>query len=1245
MQKKIYNADSVNMCTGCKRHVLGCTARMANQPVATVGDVLSYWYDQGISASYKRIWFVNDGRQQEVDDYISERFADTLKAAEQDQLNDGDWSVLSPTSALARILVLDQFSRHFYRDSEDRDARVSANDKKALELTETIMAKKWDKSYTIEQLVFVYMPLRHSATVDRLETVLAKIDERVTLNEERADLLRKFRKTSLRRLHDLQNKSGDADDILEFHPFQADESSLLSTSLTKTIHSFLAEHKTSDMDYILLSLSGGVDSMVLAYCCLRLSPLLNNIKVVCAHIDYNNRKESTAEANFLKQWCENLGIDIVIHTIDDIQRGVTPRDEYEKKSRDVRYNLYKKIMKNLYKPDGTPAAVSGVLVGHHQGDVQENVISNMMKGCSLLEVAGMAETSVVNGVTVWRPMMPHEKKEIFDFAHKYGIPYFKDTTPRWSTRGKLRNQLLPTLADVYGDGFTRNLSLMASDSAQLHYMCLTSVFRPFWDSMVQTPMGVYFDVIGWLNMPIFFWKQSFRHVCHDMLGIGMIGEKSAVLLLARMRSHCEALYVTNPLTGPQTIAPGAGNDPGKLIQSRTRVRVRTSGSSSQNKHNNGKVEVAQANITTPMNQNTDMNTPYPTYTRTRSSRTSLPGASSDGFIGLSSDNSQYTSDSLTHDSQNIHRSKSGGIPVTSRLAASRFTSCTLSPILGSTRTHTRFLSHANTTPYISTHGQASNTLSPTSSMSPTLSRTPISTPPPLGLAMNATRQHTMPAQPIVQLVNTSKRTIAITPQSPLPLDQYLPLLRQASAPLLQLATPESADIGCFPPNSGPDLRAQHTGPCAHKCSPVNAGRVAYRRDSQPLTLNPSISRQFAGARLHGTNSSELPNRMRERYSTDHTALQMEKPQRPLSLEYPSPRTPKSGSASSSPITARHMPHAGNHNRERTISAPTQPDLYTLSPSASPMAPGAIVEEGPNSPMVPPFGFQSPLPSPDCHDRKRSQLRVMGSTHTADDLLASSRKGMIRVSVSSENLEDTAKDIGSAAALALIDGKVCPSDASTKTPMAIAASNTYRRTNSCGSTAPVLTAHDDQGLNNSLSASTIPEVQEDAAVAKPANNKRKRRTKDLFFGLKKGLNLFLCDSTLFFFAPEAFPSTPCFEPNSPVNVGEKYRFGLWEVQLTEVSIEDDVDTADTHCFTVRELWQGDLSYTLRGGYQHILVRGKGDGRPKALRQIDVRLTKNVPLVNFDNSQPDPTKPMVLVTLKLHPSTKRRKEHSN
>lgn len=38
---------------------------------------------------------------------------------------------------------------------------------------------------------------------------------------------------------------------------------------------------------------------------------------------------------------------------------------------------------------------------------------------------------------------------------RYGVPYFKDSTPSWSTRGKLRTQLMPLLLDMYGEGCAR----------------------------------------------------------------------------------------------------------------------------------------------------------------------------------------------------------------------------------------------------------------------------------------------------------------------------------------------------------------------------------------------------------------------------------------------------------------------------------------------------------------------------------------------------------------------------------------------------------------------------------------------------------------------------------------------------------------------------------------------------------------------------------------------------------------------
>ena len=54
-----------------------------------------------------------------------------------------------------------------------------------------------------------------------------------------------------------------------------------------------------------------------------------------------------------------------------IHAGITGRDEYEKVSRDIRYGFYTQVLSST--------GCAGVIFGHHLGDVQENVISNVMR--------------------------------------------------------------------------------------------------------------------------------------------------------------------------------------------------------------------------------------------------------------------------------------------------------------------------------------------------------------------------------------------------------------------------------------------------------------------------------------------------------------------------------------------------------------------------------------------------------------------------------------------------------------------------------------------------------------------------------------------------------------------------------------------------------------------------------------------------------------------------------------------------
>jgi tRNA(Ile)-lysidine synthase TilS/MesJ len=83
--------------------------------------------------------------------------------------------------------------------------------------------------------------------------------------------------------------------------------------------------------------------------------------------------------------------------VDEVTRGVTARDQYEKVARDIRYQFYRTCLREAAaegseregeeggregeEGEGKSSGriLSGVIFGHHQGDVQENVISNVMR--------------------------------------------------------------------------------------------------------------------------------------------------------------------------------------------------------------------------------------------------------------------------------------------------------------------------------------------------------------------------------------------------------------------------------------------------------------------------------------------------------------------------------------------------------------------------------------------------------------------------------------------------------------------------------------------------------------------------------------------------------------------------------------------------------------------------------------------------------------------------------------------------
>ena len=279
----------------------------------------------------------------------------------------------------------------------------------------------------------------------------------------------------------------------------------LSTTLIK----FCMNNFVDLNNMIIISLSGGVDSMViLTVLAIMKKAMPVNLLVVAVHIDYHNREETGLEAEFLFRWCSMMKIPLYYRYIYEgvRERKSKNREEYEELTKQIRFDLYKKV-RDLYKSYN----FMGVILGHHKGDLQENVFFNMMKGRSLTDLSVIKEQSDILGVKILRPLISHPKKDIFEIAHKNNIPYFKNTTPEWSNRGQYREIIQPNIIKTFGEGVLTNLSKISKESDELQLMIKLNIIDPYFKTIEIKDNVHYLPIIK--DQPFTFWKYILLEWC------------------------------------------------------------------------------------------------------------------------------------------------------------------------------------------------------------------------------------------------------------------------------------------------------------------------------------------------------------------------------------------------------------------------------------------------------------------------------------------------------------------------------------------------------------------------------------------------------------------------------------------------------------------------------------------------------------------------------------------------------------
>ncbi len=171
-----------------------------------------------------------------------------------------------------------------------------------------------------------------------------------------------------------------------------------------------------------VAVSGGVDSVVLLDL-LRRRP---GLKLVVAHFDHGIRDDSAKDRKLVQTIAKQYNLPFV-HKAGELGEGTS-----EAAARAARYEFLQAVKQ--------AAKARGIITAHHQDDLLETAILNLLRGSGRRGLTSLKSTE-----SLLRPLLGHTKEQLREYADLHSLSWHDDPTNRdmHYTRNYIRHNILP----------------------------------------------------------------------------------------------------------------------------------------------------------------------------------------------------------------------------------------------------------------------------------------------------------------------------------------------------------------------------------------------------------------------------------------------------------------------------------------------------------------------------------------------------------------------------------------------------------------------------------------------------------------------------------------------------------------------------------------------------------------------------------------------------------------------------------
>ncbi|GAB2691166.1 tRNA lysidine(34) synthetase TilS [Aliiglaciecola aliphaticivorans] len=264
---------------------------------------------------------------------------------------------------------------------------------------------------------------------------------------------------------------------------------------------------------VVVAYSGGVDSHLLLVTVAELMGQYPVHNYLAIHVNHGLSPNADQWQRHCQQVCADLDVSFKVQQVKVDARA---NGGLEAAARKVRYQA----LEAMTEHDGL------ILLGQHVQDQLETILLQLKRGAGPKGLSAMAQSAVSeNSITLARPFLELEKREILQLAQQKGLQWIEDESNQNTRfdRNFLRSEVIPTMLERWP-----NLASAASRSAQLcaqQQQLLDEVNAKHLQSMINSRFAIDINKLldlstPWQNQIVRYWlsEQKVEMPSHTALG-------------------------------------------------------------------------------------------------------------------------------------------------------------------------------------------------------------------------------------------------------------------------------------------------------------------------------------------------------------------------------------------------------------------------------------------------------------------------------------------------------------------------------------------------------------------------------------------------------------------------------------------------------------------------------------------------------------------------------------------------------